>query len=78
MRLRIMRIILIIRAHIGFQIIYIKHRDQRFYASIAYDSTYIYENLVVTRITGNMHRKSLNKASKAFYQNRVFCKKDLI
>ena len=54
-----------------------KHRDQRFYASIAYDSTYIYENLVVTRITGNMHRKSLNKASKLSTRTGYFVRKTL-
>lgn len=54
-----------------------KNRDNRFYASIAYDSTYIYDNLIVTRITGNMHRKSLNKASRLSTRTGYFIRKTL-
>lgn len=54
-----------------------KHRDNRFYASIAHDSTYIYDNLIVTRITGNMHRNSLNKHSTYSTKSGYFIRKTL-
>ncbi|PWJ57955.1 putative outer membrane starch-binding protein [Dyadobacter jejuensis] len=54
-----------------------KHRDKRFYASIVQDSTKFFNNLVTTRVGGNMHYLSSTKGFQYMTPSGYYMRKGI-
>ncbi|WP_211324088.1 RagB/SusD family nutrient uptake outer membrane protein [Echinicola strongylocentroti] len=57
--------------------IYNEYRDDRFDASILYDSTYLFSNLVTTRIGGNLYYAESTKGTNRSTPSGYFVKKGI-
>lgn len=55
--------------------VFFKNRDKRFYASIVYDSTMYFNNLVTMRDKGNLHYKSTQKKATLATQSGFWLRK---
>lgn len=53
------------------------HRDARFEASIAHDSTYLFKNLITTRVNGNSYRTMLMKGKESTSRTGFWMRKGL-
>jgi len=52
-----------------------KNRDARFEASIAHDSTYLFKNLITTRVGGNLHRAMMLKGQANSSRSGIWMRK---
>ncbi len=57
--------------------VFFKNRDKRFYASIIYDSTMYFKNLVTMRDKGNLHYKSTLKKATLATQSGFWLRKTI-